>query len=1017
MITPATLPPIPEVRLVPRDTHLPERNWGMDLPTTGTWRVTGPAGSGVTSLLIDTVLARIAAGQDPTGILVVASSKETGARIRRELTDRLAGTDFVSEAPLVRSVHSLAFALLRDASEEPVRLITGAEQDAVIRELLTGHAEEGRGSWPAEYRPALTFVGFARQLRDFLLRAAERGLSPEWLEELGRRHHRPIWTAAGGFLREYEQTMALSSASSYTSYSASELVTAALEKPLASRWHTLIIDDAQHLDPTSAELIRRLIPGTELVVVGGDPQQSIFHFRGASPKFLTGLSVGGEISLPATRRNPEREVVVVDSSPTQNALIADRIRRAHLLEGVAWSDIAVITRSTGQLAAVRRALLAAGVPVHISPTDVVLIEQRIVANLLLGIRALTEELTPSELEDLLLGPVGGADPVTLRRLIRGLRRFDPATRGIDTLRALLLPDAEMPDFGGLLTDREQAILDRICGVLDAGRAALPGGSVEEVLWAVWSATGLSDHLLAASLRGGAGGSQADRDLDAMMSLFDAAGDYAERRPTGSIHGFITHITEQELPTGVRDRRSATPEAVTLLTAHGTVGAEWGHVVLAGAQEGEWPSLGETGSLFEQEELVDLIDAGIDPDAIVSHTADRLKEERRLFHVAATRATTRLLITAVYCPDADEPTEPSRFLQEFATAHDLEIQHFSADPADDTADYEPLHVRLLSVPALLAELRRVVCDPVARADERTQAARQLARLAAAGVPGADPKEWGTTTRPSTMEPLPAAESLSPSRIEGLLTCPLREVIQRLVIEEETPEAMLKGSLVHAFFEALGRGAAEEEATAMTMNTWESLQKTPAWTREKDRETFRRLLADTAGWLRARQANYTTVGFEVTVDVEVTDGVRISGRMDLLDKDSGDRHWIIDLKTGRTPASYAAAEEHLQLMAYQLALNKGSVGADTVTDLRPGEHPAEVAGAILVFPAHVTRDGVAERPQQEKTPEELAEFAGLLPPLLDEMRGPQLKARLNANCDHCAVRTLCPLQDEGKVITRA
>ncbi|RSZ61854.1 ATP-dependent helicase [Corynebacterium hylobatis] len=1015
MITPATLPPIPEVRLVPRDTHLPERSWGTDLPCTGTWRVTGPAGSGVTSLLIDTVLTRINAGQDPTGILVVASSKETGARIRREITGRLAGTDFASEAPLVRSVHSLAFALLRDASEEPVRLITGAEQDAVIRELLTGHAEEGRGTWPAEHRPALTFVGFARQLRDFLLRAAERGLSPERLEQLGHRYGRPIWTAAGGFLREYEQTMALSAASSYTSYSASELVAAALEKPLSSRWHTLIVDDAQHLDPTSAELVRRLIPGTELVVVGGDPQQSIFHFRGASPKFLTGLPVDGEIVLPATRRNPEREVVVVDSPPTQNALIADRIRRAHLLEGVAWSDIAVIVRSTGQLAAVRRALLAAGVPVHISPTDVVLTEQRIVSNLLLGIRALTEELNPAELEDLLLGPVGGADPVTLRRLIRGLRRFDPTTRGIDTLRGLLLPDAEMPDFGGLLTEREQAILTRICGVLGAGRAALPGGSVEEVLWAVWSATGLSDHLLAASLRGGAGGSQADRDLDAMMSLFDAAGDYAERRPTGSIHGFIAHITEQELPTGVRDRRSATPEAVTLLTAHGTVGAQWGHVVLAGAQEGEWPSLGETGSLFDQEELVELLDAGVDPDAIVSHTADRLKEERRLFHVAATRATTRLLVTAAYCPDADEPTEPSRFVGEFATTHDLEIQRFSADPAGETADYEPLHVRLLSVPSLLAELRRVVCDPAARADERTQAARQLARLAAAGVPGADPKDWWTTTRPSTMEQLPQADALSPSRIEGLLACPLQEVIQRLITEEDTPAALTRGTLVHAYLEAVGNGVDTQQAKDLTLASWGQLQDNPAWRVALEHESVARLLDRTSQWLAQSRSTYTQVGVELDLDVQVTEGVRIRGRMDRLEKDASGEHWVVDLKTGTTVPSKDAAQRHVQLTAYQLALRNGVLDGDRITDPAPGEEGLPVGGGVLVYPGSSTKTA-STREQTAHSPEELAEFAAQLPGLVTELAGPTLTARINDNCERCAVRTICPLQPEGKATTR-
>ncbi|QGU03945.1 ATP-dependent helicase [Corynebacterium comes] len=1007
-----SLPPIPVVRLTTRVKDLPERTWNMDLPASGTWRVTGPAGSGVTSLLIDTVLARINAGEDPTGILVVASSKETGAIIRRELTDRLAGTDFASEAPLVRSVHSLAFALLRDASDEPVRLITGAEQDAVIRELLTGHAEEGRGTWPSEHRPALTFVGFARQLRDFLLRAAERGLSPEGLEDIGQSCNRPIWTAAGGFLREYEQTMALSAASSYTSYSASELVAAALEKPLASRWHTLIVDDAQHLDPTSAELIRRLIPGTELVVVGGDPEQSIFRFRGASPKFLTGLPVDHEIALAGSFRNPGREVVIVDSFPTQNALIADRLRRAHLLEDVSWSDMAVVVRSTGQVAPVRRALLAAGVPVHISPTDVVLAEQRIVSNILLGIRALTAELTASELEDLLLGPVGGADAVTLRRLIRGLRRFDPSTRGIDTLRELLLPGATMPDFGGLLTEREKAILARICAVLGAGREAMKTGSVEEILWAVWSATGLSDHLLAASLRGGASGSQADRDLDAVMSLFDAAGDYAERRTTGSIRGFITHITEQELPTGVRDRRTATPEAVTILTAHGAVGAQWGHVIVTGAQEGDWPSLGETGSLFDQEEFVELLDSGVDPDAIVSHTADRLKEERRLFHVATTRATGTLLVTAVYCPDADVPTEPSRFVDEFADAHDLTPQRFSADPADDSAEYEQLRVRLLSVPALLAELRRVVSDPDARADERSQAARQLARLVDAGVPGANPEEWWTTTSPSTMEPLPTVAALSPSRIEGLLRCPLREVLGKLWDEEESPVALTRGNLAHYFLEALGRGVDPDSAEELTRTAFAEIQDDPVWRIDAAREDFGHLLDRTREWFGKSRS--MVVGVEVPLDVTVTDDVRIVGRMDIL-AETTDGHLVVDLKTGSTGPTAKKLREHAQLTAYQLALSRGVLIDGAVADAPSGVTPMEVAGAQLVHPAVDRADPVYE--QDAKSPEELAEFAGKLPPLLAELTGPTLTARANDTCDNCPIRALCPVQNEGKLTTDA
>ena len=75
-------------------------------------------------------------------------------------------------------------------SNPPPRLITGAEQDAVLRELLRGDIEDGAGYWPERLRPALPMVGFAAQLRDLMLRAGERGLGPEDLERGIRPGHR-----------------------------------------------------------------------------------------------------------------------------------------------------------------------------------------------------------------------------------------------------------------------------------------------------------------------------------------------------------------------------------------------------------------------------------------------------------------------------------------------------------------------------------------------------------------------------------------------------------------------------------------------------------------------------------------------------------------------------------------------------------------------------------------------------------------------------------------------------------
>ena len=107
--------PTPRVRLVERPAPDPEREWDFPLPSTGRWKVTGAAGSGVSSVVVDTVVRKLRDGADPSGVLVVTASKEAGARVRREISQRL--DDYAAKSSMVHSVHSLAFALLRsDAS-------------------------------------------------------------------------------------------------------------------------------------------------------------------------------------------------------------------------------------------------------------------------------------------------------------------------------------------------------------------------------------------------------------------------------------------------------------------------------------------------------------------------------------------------------------------------------------------------------------------------------------------------------------------------------------------------------------------------------------------------------------------------------------------------------------------------------------------------------------------------------------------------------------------------------------
>jgi hypothetical protein len=175
------------------------------------------------------------------------------------------------------------------------------------RELLAGDLEDGEhGSvrWPKLLRPALSTVGFATELRDLLSRCAERGVDPIELQRIGRRAGRAEWLAAGQFAQVYEQVMLLRSAvgmaapqATVPALGAAELVGAALEAFATdpdllaaerARVRVLLVDDAQHLDPQAARLVRVLARGTDLTVIAGDPSQSVFGYRGADPALLRG---------------------------------------------------------------------------------------------------------------------------------------------------------------------------------------------------------------------------------------------------------------------------------------------------------------------------------------------------------------------------------------------------------------------------------------------------------------------------------------------------------------------------------------------------------------------------------------------------------------------------------------------------------------------------------------------------------------------------------------------------------
>ena len=990
----------------------------------------GGPGTGKTTLLVDTAAARIAAGVDPGSVLLLTGSGRPAISARSALTARLLAAspaDAVVREPLVRSLHSYAFGVLRKAAERagdpPPRLVTRAEQDGIIREMLAGDLDEGATGWPRELRPALTTEGFATELRDLMSRCAERGVDAAELRRIGRSAGHPEWVAAARFARQYEQVMLLRASvgtaapqATVPALGADELIGAALDalavdaELLAAeraRVRVLLVDDAQHLDPQAAELVRVLAAGADLTMLAGDPNQAVYGFRGADPGLLAGESQLIELNrsrrcapaiaraisgvaggLPGTgwRRlegsgdDGALSVRVAASAHAEATLIADALRRAHLIDGLAWSQLAVIVRSAATAAAIERVLSGAGVPVDPAGLSGPVADQPAARALLTVLAATIGTLDDEQAATLLTGPIGRVDPVSLRQLRRTLRRNDVGLAEALTGRTVQLPGA----LGGAVK-RVRAVLTA------AGRAHREQRDPRYTLWQAWERSGLQRRWLTAAERGGVDGARADRGLAAATALFDIAEAYVARTTGASMAGLLDHVAALRLAPVAEGPAT---ETVAVLSPHAALGRDWEMVVVAGVQEGLWPNTTPRGGVLGTHRLLDVLD-GLGDD--VSSHAPLLAEERRLLIAAMGRARRRLLITAVDCDSGDEAMLPSAFVAELA--------------AYDTGDVEeptrPVPAPpLLSPSAVVGRLRAVVCAPEGEVDEtrRACAAQQLARLAAAGVPGADPAHWHGLAEPSTSEPLWSGDdhvvTLSPSTLQTLTDCRLRWLAEAHGGSGPRGLSSTLGSVMHALMadsaKSEGRLAAELE------QLWAAVPFDSSWHAANELDRHRAMLAAFTAWLASTRHELTEVGTEIGLTGEVAPGVAVRGRIDRLERDAQGRLVIVDIKTAKSPVTKDDAQRNAQLGLYQLAVAAGLLGDS-------GSGGDEPGGGRLVYVGKACAGGACtEREQAALEADTATGWRQVVADAAAATAGPQFTARVNDGCAHCPIRPICPAQ---------
>ncbi|WP_169811219.1 PD-(D/E)XK nuclease family protein, partial [Nocardia amamiensis] len=693
-----------------------------------------------------------------------------------------------------------------------------------------------------------------------------------------------------------------------------------------------------------------------------------------------------------------------------------------------------------------------GVPVQQPALDTPLARRRGAAWMLLSLRAVLAgeavgrgaepEFEPEDALDLLAGPLGGADQISLRRLRRGIRRavLHVARNGAKTLEDqddspqdqdadIDLPSAQVlrdlligtgdAAILGRLTEVEAAPLRRVLDALNRARKARArGAGLEDVLWALWTGSRLERRWVAQSERGGAVGMQADRDLDTAVGLFDAAAAYVDRLPRASIEGFVDYLSQQEIPNDAAPR-TAPGEAVALLSAHAAAGREWDVVAVAAVQEGIWPNPRSRGTLLHTEDLVDLTAGVSDGGERVSRVAPILAEERRLLLVACSRARRSLLVTAVESVSGERDLVPSRFLAELL-GHDDDGEP-GALPVVDPG-------RALVMHSLVAELRGVVCDPEADPDRRRRAAHQLARLADAGVRGSHPDDWYGTADLSSGRPLwsddDGAVALSPSTVELLRTCPLRWALERNGgTDGDNPHAV-KGNLVHTLVQALAGKVPEEQVRAALDRAWQGVDPGTGWHSRQELRRTEAMLETFLAWVRNTRGELTQAGVEVPVDcvlparTEDERAVRIRGRVDRLERDAQGRFVIVDVKTGKSPVTKQAAADHAQLATYQVAAASGALdaGDETTPATIESDVTAEPGGARLVYVAKPSKaEGATQRMQPPLDAEALGKWRDTIHDAAAATQGPNYLAVRNDGCRHCAVAGSCPVQDRGRQVT--